>query len=85
MGVVGERNSLKVAFEFINTATTTNFFSQSLAHITKIIIKNIGHLLYSVACAGFFNGRVSVTSHRDDVKILHCNCSSLEVLKCIAL
>ena len=27
----------------------------------------------------------SVTSHRDDVKILHYNYSSLEVLKCIAL
>ena len=27
----------------------------------------------------------SVTSHRDDVKILHYNYSSLEVLKCIVL
>ena len=27
----------------------------------------------------------SVTSHRDDVKILHYNYSSLEVLKCIGL
>ena len=26
-----------------------------------------------------------VTSHRDDVKILHYNYSSLEVLKCIVL
>ena len=39
----------------------------------------------SVAYAGFFNGGVSVTSHRDDVKILHYNYSSLEVLKCIVL
>ena len=28
-------------------------------------------------------GGVSVTSHRDDVKILHYNYNSLEVLKCI--
>ena len=28
---------------------------------------------------------VSVTSHHDDVKILHYNYSSLEVLKCIVL
>ena len=39
----------------------------------------------TVAYAGFFNWGVSVTSHRDDVKILHYNYSSLEVLKCIAL
>ena len=30
-------------------------------------------------------GGSSVTSHRDDVKILHYNYSSLEVLKCIVL
>ena len=30
-------------------------------------------------------GGGSVTSHRDDVKILHYNYSSLEVLKCIVL
>ena len=42
-------------------------------------------LSYSVAYAGFLNGGVSVTSHRDDVKILHYNCSSLEILKCIVL
>ena len=30
-------------------------------------------------------GGVSVTSHRDDVKILHYNYSSVEVLKCIVL
>ena len=40
---------------------------------------------YPVGYAGFFNGGVSMTSHRDDVKILHCNYSSLEVLKCIVL
>ena len=40
---------------------------------------------YPVAYAGFFNGGVSVTSHRDDVKILHYNYYSLEVLKCIVL
>ena len=39
----------------------------------------------SVAYAGFFNGGGSVTSHRDDVKILRYNYSSLEVLKCIVL
>ena len=39
----------------------------------------------TVAYAEFFNGGVSVTSHRDDVKILHCNYSSLEVLKCVVL
>ena len=39
----------------------------------------------TVAYAGFFNGGVSVTSHRDDVNILHYNYSSLEVLKCIVL
>ena len=33
----------------------------------------------------FFMGGGSVTSHRDDVKILHYNYSSLEVLKCIVL
>ena len=38
-----------------------------------------------MAHAGFFNGGVSVTSHRDDVKILHYNYSSLEVLKCTVL
>ena len=38
-----------------------------------------------MAYTGFFNGRVSVPSHRDDVKILHYNYSSLEVLKCIVL
>ena len=31
-----------------------------------------------------FQWGVSVTSHRDDVKILHYNCST-EVLKCIVL
>ena len=38
-----------------------------------------------MAYAGFFNGGVLVASHRDDVKILHYNYSSLEVLKCIVL
>ena len=38
-----------------------------------------------MAYAGFFNGGGSGTSHRDDVKILHYNYSSLEVLKCIVL
>ena len=32
-----------------------------------------------------FSMGVSVTSHRDNVKILHYNYCSLEVLKCIAL
>ena len=41
--------------------------------------------LRSVAYAGFFNGGGSVTSRRDDVKMLHYNYSSLEVLKCIVL
>ena len=35
----------------------------------------------AVAYAGFFNGGVSVTSHRDDVKMLPLRYS--EVLKCI--
>ena len=30
-------------------------------------------------------GGGSVTSHRDDIKILHYDYSSLEVLKCIVL
>ena len=42
-------------------------------------------LLRPVAYAEFFNGGVSVTSHCDDVKILHYNYSTLEVLKCIVL
>ena len=42
-------------------------------------------LLRPVAYAEFLNGGVSVTSHCDDVKILHCNYSTLEVLKCIGL
>ena len=33
----------------------------------------------------FSMGVVSVTSHCNDVKILHYNYSSLEVLKCIVL
>ena len=33
----------------------------------------------------FSMGGGSVTSHRDDVKILHYNYSSLDVLKCIVL
>ena len=37
-----------------------------------------------MAYAGFFNGGVSVTSDRDDVKLLHNYYSSLEV-KCIVL
>ena len=37
-----------------------------------------------VAYAEFSMGGL-VTSHRDDVKILHYNYSSLEVLKCIVL
>ena len=32
-----------------------------------------------------FQWGVSVTSHRDDVKALHYNYNSLEVLKCIVL
>ena len=32
-----------------------------------------------------WGGGGSVTSHRDDVKILHYNYSSLEILKCIVL
>ena len=46
-------------------------------------VANLWHA--SVAYAGFFNGGISVTSHRDDVKILHYNYSSLEVLKCLVL
>ena len=42
-------------------------------------------MLLSVAYAGFFNGGVSVTSHRDDVKILQLAYCSSEVLKCIGL
>ena len=42
-------------------------------------------LIETVAYAGFFNDGGSVTSHRDDVKMLHYNYSSLEVLKCIVL
>ena len=40
-----------------------------------------------MAYAGFFNGGgfSHKNAHRDDVKILHCNYSSLEVLKCIVL
>ena len=38
----------------------------------------------AVAYAGFFNeGGVSVTSHRDDVKILHYNSRSLEVYRIV--
>ena len=39
----------------------------------------------AVAYAGFFNGGVLETSHHNDVKILHYNYSSFEVLKCIVL
>ena len=42
-------------------------------------------LLKPVAYAGFFNGGGLVTSHCNDVKILHNNYSSLEILKCIVL
>ena len=34
-----------------------------------------------MAYAGFFNGGVSVTSHCNDVKILHYNYSSVEELE----
>ena len=49
--------------------------------------KNKKEAVYGTAVAytGFYNGRVSVTSHRDDVKILRYDYSSLDVLKCIVL
>ena len=42
-------------------------------------------MVYRSGIRGIFQWGGSVTSHRDDVKILHYNNSSLEVLKCIVL
>ena len=57
---------------------------QNVSFVNDYFVNAVIHLR-SVAYAEFFNGGVSVTSHCDDVKILHYNYSSLEVLKCIVL
>ena len=58
-----------------------------MAELQSIDYINIVTFAQLVAYAGFFNGGggSSVTSHCHDVKILHHNYSSLEVLKCIVL
>ena len=54
-------------------------------HTAEIIQKFYFFTISHSGVLRIFQWGVSVTSHRDDVKILHYNYSSLEVLKCIVL
>ena len=85
-----ETRGMKIAYLFFVSKRFDNIvdqagFTYGLCMLKPGDRRNIKGFDVTSGVRRIFQWGVLVTSHRDDVKVLHYSYSSLEVLKCIVL